>query len=138
MSDFGALLRSYREHAGVSQRALARASGINSAIVSRLESGDREPSGQEQVLALAGALKLGQAEADRLLAQAGFWPTVYLTLGPADVSLLAVARVLASGQVDGSAKARFRRVIDELTEQWLVDGSPSMGGDRHGAAEEGR
>jgi transcriptional regulator with XRE-family HTH domain len=116
---FPALLRAARLRRGVSQRGLARASGINPAIVSRLESGDRGPSGPEQVLALTGALGLEPAAADALLASAGYWPRSLLDLGPADETLLAVARVLSSPGVSYPARARFRQLVGLLAEQWL-------------------
>lgn len=121
MDSFGRLLKTFREQAGLTQRGLARASGVNSAIVSRLESDDRAPSGPAQVLALARALRLAPAETDRLLAAAGLWPQVFLAVGPDDPSLLAVARLLASERVDGRAKACLRRVIDDLAGYWLAE-----------------
>jgi transcriptional regulator with XRE-family HTH domain len=54
--DFAELLKTFREAAGLSQRSLARASEINPAIISRMESGDRGPSGPAQVLAIARLL----------------------------------------------------------------------------------
>jgi transcriptional regulator with XRE-family HTH domain len=116
---FPELLRGARDQRGLSQRALARASRINPAIVSRLESGDRGPSGPEQVLALAGALRLESSEVDALLASAGYWPRSLLDLGPADETLLAVARVLTSPNLDAAPRARFRWLIELLVEQWL-------------------
>ena len=68
---FGALLRSYRERAGLAQNALARRTGINVGTVNRLERDQRLPAGRDQALALTGALSLGVAETNRLLAAAG-------------------------------------------------------------------
>lgn len=68
---FGALLRGYRERAGLAQNALARKTGINVGTVNRLERDQRLPAGREQALALTGALSLGVAETNRLLAAAG-------------------------------------------------------------------
>jgi transcriptional regulator with XRE-family HTH domain len=116
---FAELLRRLRGRAAVSQRALARSSRINPAIISRLESGDRGPSGPEQVLAIAAALRLDSADADALLASAGFWPRALLELGPADETLRAVARALTSPKTDSSDRLRFRRMVALLVEQWL-------------------
>jgi transcriptional regulator with XRE-family HTH domain len=116
---FPELLRRARGRRGLSQRALARASRINPAVVSRLESGDRGPSGPEQVLALAAALSLDAADADALLASTGYWPRSLLDLGPGDETLLAVARVLTSPKTDAAQRARFRWLIELLVEQWL-------------------
>ena len=125
---FGDLLRSYRERAGLSQRALARASKVNPAIISRLESDDRGPSGPEQVLAIARALGLDAEQADALLASAGYWPTAFLALGPRDATLTCVARVLAATGLDDDERARFRRVVELLAEQWAASARRSHGG----------
>ena len=119
MPTFAELLREFRQRADLSQRALAASSAINPAIISRLESEDRGPSGPDQVLAIARALNLGDDDADRLLASAGFWPRTLLALGPRDRTVLAVARVLGSSNVADPARARFRRAVDILVEQWL-------------------
>jgi transcriptional regulator with XRE-family HTH domain len=132
MGEFGALLETYRERAGLSQRALSRRSGVNSAIISRLESGDRSPSGWEQVRALAAGLGLDESDTDALLAQAGHWPAAILAVGPADATLLAVACVLASDRVADTARARFRSIVEGLAEHWLADAAPA------GRAPDGR
>ena len=128
VADFAALLKRYREQAGVSQRALARDSAINPAIISRMESGDRGPSGPDQVFAIARALALSTEQTDSLLTSVGFWPEAYSTLGPQDPTLLAVARVLGSRELPEGERARFRRVLDLLAEQW------SAGGRRRGSS----
>jgi transcriptional regulator with XRE-family HTH domain len=70
-SSFGALLRTYRERAGLAQNGLARASGVNVGTVNRLERSQRLPAGREQALALAQTLGLNPSETNRLLAAAG-------------------------------------------------------------------
>lgn len=120
MPTFAELLRGYRGRTGLSQRALARASEINPAIISRLESGDRAPSGPEQVLAITRALALDDLSADRLLASAGYWPRAVLALGPQDETLLTLARVLADGRLDQQARIRFRHILQLLAEQWMA------------------
>ena len=125
VATFAQLLRGYRERAGLSQRELARRTEINPAIISRFESGDRGPSGPDQVLAIVRALRLDRARADLLLAAAGFWPEAILSLGPQDETLLAVARVLTSWDVDEKARTRFRAVVGLLAEQWLRAGEDS-------------
>lgn len=119
MSEFAELLRTYRQASGLSQRALARAAGINPAIANRLESADRGPSGPDQVRALARALRLEAEQEDRLLGAAGFWPDVYLRVGPGDPTLLRVARLLANQRVAEPERARFRRIVDLLIDQWV-------------------
>ena len=126
MAAFAELMRAYREGAGVSQRALARTSEINPAIISRLESGDRMPSGPAQVRAIARALNLSADQADALLGAGGYWPDAMLSLGPQDESLTAVARVLAHDGLTDMAKARFRRMVRLMADQWL-DGAEPVG-----------
>lgn len=120
MPDFAELLKTFREAAGLSQRSVARASEINPAIISRMESGDRGPSGPAQVLAIARALGLEQDKTDALLSRAGFWPEVYLAVGPQDPTLLTIARLLADGRLAKRDRERFRRVIAILAEQWAA------------------
>lgn len=120
MPDFAELLKTYREAAGFTQRSLARAANINPAIISRMESGDRGPSGPPQVIAIARALGLDQAKTDNLLSRAGFWPEVYLAVGPQDPTLLTVARLLADRRLGKRDRERFRRVIALLADQWAA------------------
>lgn len=121
MESFGALMRYYRERAGMSQRALAKASEINPAIISRIETGDRMPSGPHQVLAIARALNLSPTDSDELLSMAGHWPSVILSLGPRDETLIEVARVLSAQDLKEEELRRFRAIVHLLTEQLLLD-----------------
>jgi transcriptional regulator with XRE-family HTH domain len=118
MPEFSDLLKTYREQARISQRALAQASNINQAIISRFENGDRGPSGSEQVLAIVKALELDKDRADALLSSAGYWPQVFVTLGPDDPTLLEVARLLANDQISSARRERFRRLIAILVEEY--------------------
>jgi transcriptional regulator with XRE-family HTH domain len=118
MPEFSELLKSYREQARLSQRALAQATNINQAIISRFESGNRGPSGPDQVLAIITALSLDQARADALLSSAGYWPRVYVTLGPDDPTLFAIAQLLANERVSPARKERFRRLVAILVEEY--------------------
>lgn len=118
MSEFSQLLRTCREQSRLSQRALSQAAGINQAIISRLESGDRTPSGAEQVLAIARALNLDRSTTDTLLSSAGYWPQTYLLLGPRDQTLRAVAEILADERIPDARKQRFRRLVETLSEEW--------------------
>jgi transcriptional regulator with XRE-family HTH domain len=119
-SPFAVQLKESRLRAGISQRGLARKAAVNPAIMSRLESGDRMPSGPEQVIHISRALGLDENATDALLAAAGFWPQVVLAAGPANDVLLAVARVAASDRLDNAAKERFRRLVLAAAEQWLA------------------
>ena len=64
----GALLRAYRERAGLSQEALAARAGLAPAAVSALERGVRRRPYPHTLAALAGALGLSKAE------RAALWP----------------------------------------------------------------
>lgn len=119
LEPFGVLMRRYREQAGASQRALAKASAINPAIISRLETGDRMPSGPQQVIAIARALNLDPVASDALLSAAGHWPSAILSLGPQDETLLEVARVLASPNLRAEERQRFRDIVHLLAELCL-------------------
>jgi transcriptional regulator with XRE-family HTH domain len=68
---FSAALRRAREAAGLSQRALARASGRTAAYISLLEAGRRAPE-RPAVERLTAALRLADAERDALLLAAGY------------------------------------------------------------------
>jgi transcriptional regulator with XRE-family HTH domain len=57
----GARIESARERLGVSQRTLARKSGISQATLSRVESGDRAPKMTEMIL-IADALGCSLSE----------------------------------------------------------------------------
>jgi transcriptional regulator with XRE-family HTH domain len=116
--EFSELLKSFREQANLSQRALAQATSINQAIISRFESRDRGPSGPEQVLAIIRALELDQARADLLLSSAGYWPQVYTNLGPKDPTLFAVAQVLSNERIGPARRERFRRLVAILAEEY--------------------
>ncbi len=116
---FGDLLRTLRTQARLSQRALAQASGVDQAVISRCEAGERGPSGPAQVEAFLSALSLDDHDADALLSSAGYWPRKYVELGPNDPTLRAVARLLTNPAIPAARKARFRRIIAELAEQWM-------------------
>jgi len=118
MPSFAELLKQYREEHGASQRGLAQATRINQAIISRFESGDRGPSGPEQVLAIIDALHLDEARASALLGSAGYWPRAFMDLGPSDPTLLAVVRLLAHAEMSDERKLRFRRIVELLVDAW--------------------
>lgn len=91
---FSELLKLFRERAGVSQNGLADRSGKDPGTINRLESGKRLPSNREQILALADALDLGSADADRLASAAGFLPRSYDAIDVGDSDLRLVAELL--------------------------------------------
>ena len=124
--EFGAKLQALREQAGMSQNALARASGLNPASINRLESGERSPSNRTVVEQICDALGLSPAERDDLLASAGHLPDVYAQIPPSDPTLLSVARVLSDPQVSEADREEFRSIVESLARRWL--GTSSRGG----------
>jgi len=93
---FPQLLRECREAAGLSQNALARRVDINPGTINRLEAGEREPTGRDQVLALATGIGLDREQTDRLVAAAGYAPTAYDAVGLADPTLIRIAEFLGA------------------------------------------
>lgn len=86
---FPVLLKTYRERKKLSQAQLALRAGFDHTLVSRLESGKRDPS-RETVLRLASALGLSATERHDLLLAAGFLPFDVTT----DPDLILLARLL--------------------------------------------
>jgi transcriptional regulator with XRE-family HTH domain len=111
--NFGPLLRSYRERAGLSQSKLARLAGLDASFINRVESGQRGAE-REPVEALVGALQLPQEDADRLLAAAGHLPAVFVQVGLHDPTLQLVARILADEQLSEVDRTAFRRVVAQF------------------------
>lgn len=72
MSDFGDLLKRFRERAEFSQRALAKSASIDTSYISRLEKGEREVTSRSLALKIAGILELSQREIDLWLISAGY------------------------------------------------------------------
>ncbi len=116
--EFGAKLKEYRERAGLSQNALARASGLNPAFINRLESGERSPSNRTLVEQICDALSLEGPERDDLLGVAGHLPDVYARVSPSDPTLLLVAEVLGDQSLSAEDREQFRQVLRTLALRW--------------------
>lgn len=72
---FGRALRDLRRGYRVTQRTLAALAGIDTAILSRLETGEaRYPPNVETIQKLIAAMELDQAHADTLFTLAGRLP----------------------------------------------------------------
>lgn len=71
MADFGKLLRSFREAAGVSMGALARHLGVSVTYISDVERGTRAPLTSERISNAAELLKLAPQRVKELDAAAG-------------------------------------------------------------------
>ena len=84
---FGATLRRHREAAGLTQPKLAALAGCDHAHISRMESGDREPS-RTMVETLADALDLPPMARATLFAAAGYLPDELAALTDAQLALV--------------------------------------------------
>ncbi|MCL4546084.1 MAG: helix-turn-helix domain-containing protein [Chloroflexi bacterium] len=112
MHGFPDLLHTFRERAGLSQNALARAVDINPGTINRLETGERAPTGREQVLQLAAGIGLGPVDTNALVTAAGFAPQAYDAVGLDHPLLLAVAEFFGSAAIASSAKEAFERLTE--------------------------
>lgn len=115
---FGEVLRRLREQAGLSGHALARRVSVDPSYVNRLERGQREAPRESMVAAIAAALALDAAAADRLFLGAGYLPPSLAALGTDDGTLLELARVLTSAEVPPEARDDLRQVLALLLRHW--------------------
>ncbi len=116
--EFGALLRRYRDRAGLSCNELARAVAVDASYISRLERAEREPPRRPVVERLASALQLGLEDQDRLLVTAGYAPATIAVLGRWDSTLQAVADVLTDRRIPPEDLDNFREVVRLVAERW--------------------
>jgi transcriptional regulator with XRE-family HTH domain len=116
--EFAALLRRFRERAGLSCNELARAVGVDPSYISRLERSEREPPRRRVVEGLAVALQLDLDDQDRLLVSAGYAPATVALLGRWDSTLQAVADVLVDRRIPEEELANFRQVVQLLAHRW--------------------
>jgi transcriptional regulator with XRE-family HTH domain len=110
------LLRTYRERAEMSQNELAREAGLSASTISRVEKGERGPLGRRrQVMALAKALDLSQAETDALLSAADLAPSTApeLSLHPRDETLYRIAQELETLRTDSQITPAQVRFVEE-------------------------
>jgi len=112
VAPYGDLLKRLRQDRGIAQRALAREISLNPTLVNRSESGDRAPSGPDEIAAIARALTLTHAEFDGLLASAGYWPAAFVAVGPGDPTLYAVATALADPSLSNEIRRQLRLAIE--------------------------
>jgi transcriptional regulator with XRE-family HTH domain len=76
MSKFGEALARYRNEAGLNQRQLGAAIGLDSTQVNKIERGHRPPLGAKYMKLLVRALQLNQSEAKNLVQLADHSPKV--------------------------------------------------------------
>ena len=126
--EFGPKLKEYRERAGVNQRQLALAAGLDPASINRFESGQRSPARRADVERLAAELGLGAGERDDLLWSAGYFPALYGRVPPTDPTLVLVARVLADDHLSEAEKAEYRTVVAAISRRWAGGSAAADGG----------
>ena len=74
MNTFADMMLYLRKKYGASQRIVAEGSGFDKSFISRLESGDREPTSREMILRLAEGIGASPEDSDKLLLTAGYMP----------------------------------------------------------------
>ena len=109
---FSALLRHHRTAMGVSQKTLARVTGLDRSYISRLESGDRDPS-REVIEQLADALTLNSAQRVVLAASAGYLRVPV----PEPLLNLVAALSLSMGETE---RVTVLRLVSDCTED-IID-----------------
>jgi transcriptional regulator with XRE-family HTH domain len=109
MTSFGEYLKVLREHAGLSQEALAEAAQISSAYVSQLETGRRNPPTPDVLRQMAAPLGVSYIV---LLKQAGYLSETELQL----LLLRAIKALFAQGEGRAALVALLREAID----RWLA------------------
>jgi len=123
-NSFGALLRTYRLGAGLSQNGLARLAGVNPAYVNRLESGERRPSQRHYVVRLAGAMGLDAEATNRLLEAGGHLPIGFEQIDTRDGTVRLVAGILADAEIPEHEREEFRQIIALVGNRWRA-GTPA-------------
>lgn len=119
VAPFPQLLRQMRDAAGLSQNALGRRIDINPGTINRLEAGEREPTGREQVLQLAGGMGLDGEQTDLLVAAAGYAPRTYDAVGLANPALLRIAAYLGAAERSEAERAGFLQLLTLATAEPL-------------------
>ena len=120
-AQFPALLRWFRQRAGLSQNRLARLAGIDPAYVNRIEAA---PAADPVVprlpilAALGEALELTPPERDRLYFAAERLPPTLSQLNQWDPALAVVAELLTAPGLSQDDLAEFRAVLGFIAERW--------------------
>jgi hypothetical protein len=122
---FAALLQLFQER-WPAQRAIARQAGVDHARYNRLVRGDVAPANRQQVLAIAGALRLNPLETDQLVAAAGYLPPSLSRGSISDPTLRAVLAVLRHPSLPNDERDAFQSHVEQAA-RWLLAAYP--GGD---------
>ncbi len=115
-TEFGKLLKTFRERHGVSQSKLAERADFDHSYVSRLESGARMPT-REAVDRLGQAMSLEDVQLDSLLASAGFLPRDVSSLLSAEPALGEVLEMLQDEAVPSEFRENVRNMMRIMVQQ---------------------
>lgn len=125
-TDFGTLLKKFREQHGVSQSKLAERADFDHSYVSRLESGARMPT-REAVDRLGQAMSLEQPQQDSLLASAGFLPRDVSSLLSSEPALGQMLEMLQDEAVPSEFRESVRNMLRIMVQQArYAVGAPGM------------
>lgn len=120
-SEFGATVERLRRLADFSQSELARRTGCDRAYIHRMEKSPVTapvvPS-RHLVRAMTVALKLTPADADGLLAAAGYAPQAILAAGGWRPELASLADFLGDASMSERDRLSFWKVMQELMIHW--------------------
>lgn len=120
-AQFPALLRWFRQRAGLSQNRLARLAGIDPAYVNRIEAAPADDPVVPRLpilAALGEALELTPPERDRLYFAAERLPPTLSRLNQWDPALAVVADLLMAPGLSPDDLAEFRAVLGYIAERW--------------------
>ena len=118
MNNFGRELQRLRTARGLSQRALARASGLTPAYLSLLEAGRRAPE-RPSVERLASALVCREEEGAGLLLAAGYAASVSFPTPPRSL-LASVERLIADAGLPSEEQAALAAQIAGYAERLVA------------------
>lgn len=113
---FGRMLRELRKDRYLSQSRVAHFAGFDHSYVSRLESGDRDPS-REAVETIARVLRLSGPDTDELLMAAGFMPNNAASVIDREPVVARLYEFLVSGTAPESTKEIVRTQVVLIVEQ---------------------
>lgn len=111
LAAFRAALKRFRDARRWSQEKLAFHAGMDHSLVSRLESGQREPT-REAVGKLAAGLALDSVERDLLLAAAGYFPEEPANLFAHDPQIARLLALLLDPAARPARRAALRAALD--------------------------
>jgi len=118
MEDFSALLKRYRNRAGLSQSELARRAGISASYVNRLEEGERQPPSRSVVLQISEALRLDSTATDALVLAAGYARERQAVLSIEHPILGLMADILQDDHVPEEELELLRLQLELMKRRW--------------------